>query len=284
MQTDEDFEQDDDLETGRLDEEEGGESGDEAQAAAAEGGDNEGDSAKPKDGEDAEEAEKRTPKRSFQRRINKVTREKHEALREADKLRKENAELKKQQHSAQAEQSRPKQEDFEDYASYEKALETWARETATPTEPTSDDHEVNVDDVELADTMDNIVTQAEQEDFQDVVFNPKLDLTFPMVRAAAESDMAADLLYYLGQNPEEATRISQLPESSIPREIGRLEARIESGAPAPTPKPTGKTPPSTPEPATPVKTGTEGGETGLSDKLPIDEWMKRRKAQVANST
>lgn len=281
------------LETEELDELEEDEEGDDEDTDESEAetdddeeeGDDEGEeedkSAKSKkEDTGGAKAEKRNPKRSFQKRINKVTREKHEAIREAEKLRKENADLKKQQHTAQAEKSRPNKGDFEDYEAYEAALEKWARESSVQTDDEETEIEFTPEELELADTMDNIVTQAEQNDFKEVVFNPNLDITLPMVRAASESELAADLLYFLGQNPDEAERISKLPESSIPREIGRLEARLEAGTASAKPK--GKTPPTTPNPAKPVKTGKKKVSSELSDDDDIDTWMRKRNAQVAN--
>lgn len=269
-----------------LDQEDGGQDLDEPapEKGEEEDEDKSGESEDDKEEEDKSgdaQAEKRTPKRSFQKRINKVTREKHDALRQAEEERKKRVAVEQQLAELNATSGRPKQSDFDDYEQYEAALEKWARETTPPAAEPDTSEELSLEEIELGDAVDNIVTQAEQPDFVDVVFNPALDLNIHMVRAASESELAADLLYYLGQNPDEAAQIANMPPSSVPRAIGRLEAKLEGGSA--TARPKGKTPPKAPPPVIPVKTGGEPEDTTLSPKLSTDEWIKRRREQRAKN-
>jgi hypothetical protein len=84
-------------------------------------------------------------------------------------------------------------------------------------------------------------------DYFEVTRSAALNITQSMVDAAAESEEAPALLYYLGKNPEIADRLAGLSPLATAREIGRIEARLlaerdkakapqVSKAPPPTPK------------------------------------------------
>lgn len=68
-----------------------------------------------------------------------------------------------------------------------------------------------------------------------------------------ESDMALDLAYHLGSNPEVARRLSGMSPVAAARELGRLEATISA------PKP--KLQSSAPAPISPVKSGGIAGKS-----------------------
>lgn len=72
----------------------------------------------------------------------------------------------------------------------------------------------------------------------------------------AESDKGAEIAYWLGKNPHEATRINHLPPHMQGAEIARIEARLStvstrktSNAPTPPPVLNGQTAPGTKDPA-----------------------------------
>lgn len=79
-------------------------------------------------------------------------------------------------------------------------------------------------------------------DFAEVVHNPKLSITQTMADAIRSSDNGPEIAYFLGNNPNESKRISQLPPLNQAREIGKLENKLTvapvtvkkvSNAPAP---------------------------------------------------
>lgn len=70
--------------------------------------------------------------------------------------------------------------------------------------------------------------RAKYEDFEQVAYNPKLPITQVMAETIQMSDVGPDLAYYLGSNPREAERISQLTPYSQAKEIGVLEAKLAS--------------------------------------------------------
>lgn len=100
--------------------------------------------------------------------------------------------------------------------------------------------------------------------------------------AVQDSEAGPELLYYLGQNPDEVERLSGLQGTAVIRAIGKLEAKLESvapqesaekvEAPKPAPAPISKAP----APITPVSKPSAAADNGeLRDDLPMREWDKR---------
>lgn len=84
---------------------------------------------------------------------------------------------------------------------------------------------------EVASRIDALVAagNAKYRDFDSVInaglgpfLNPSLK------EAIADSEAGADVSYWLGKNPGEAARISQLPEKAMVREITKLESRVRA--------------------------------------------------------
>jgi hypothetical protein len=112
---------------------------------------------------------------------------------------------------------------------------------------------------------------AKYADFHDVAMTG-LIVTPTMRDALVDSDVGADVAYYLGKNPEEAKRIAGLGVYGQVREIGKIEAKLSTAA-APVKRET-----QAPEPITPVS--TEGKTTTkdpsqMSDKEFAD-WRRRQ--------
>lgn len=92
-------------------------------------------------------------------------------------------------------------------------------------------------------------------------------------KAIVDSDAPHKLMKHLGDNPDEAARILLLNPTQQAREIGRLEARL-STQPATQP-PVSKAPPP------PSHVGTRNvASVAPSDKDDIKTWMAKREAQV----
>lgn len=69
------------------------------------------------------------------------------------------------------------------------------------------------------------------DDFEQVAYNPSLPITNVMAETIQASDAGPDVAYYLGSNPKEAQRISQLPPYLQAKEIGKIEAKLSSNPP-----------------------------------------------------
>lgn len=69
------------------------------------------------------------------------------------------------------------------------------------------------------------------DDFEEVAYDKSLPVTDTMAQAIQTADNGPDVLYYLGQNPDEAKRISKLSPALQAKEIGKLEAKLEHNPP-----------------------------------------------------
>ncbi len=169
---------------------------------------------------------------AVQKRINKITREKYDALRVADKLKKELAEAKKKLGDTEFEkkksdiaQERPKEDDFDNEEDYHIALGRWAakteiHETQAPQEETAEEEQEEVNPVQRI--ID--VGKETYPDFEELVLREDLKITPLMVDAAADSEHATDIFYHLGQHPELAEKIAKMRSpAQVAREIGRIE-------------------------------------------------------------
>ena len=89
------------------------------------------------------------------------------------------------------------------------------------------------------------------DDFEDVVYNPKLRITDVMAETIQYSDLGPDLAYWLGSNPKEAERIARLSPIMQAREIGKIEVRLSDNPPV-------KKTTSAPTPISPVTARSSG--------------------------
>lgn len=190
-----------------------------------------------------------------------------EAVAELDKVRKANSE---------PELVIPKEEDFDTHEEYTDALvehrvalrlkeETTEPEVEEPEAPelTPEQQE------EIEDFQDRMEEERDlQDDFDTITRNPKLDLTTSMLNAAQGSEVGAKIIYHLGKNLKDATRIAKLSRTAQVMEIGKLEERILN--PTKNKKPTGAPPP--------IKPTSGGGTPPATDlgKMPIKDFMELR--------
>ena len=63
--------------------------------------------------------------------------------------------------------------------------------------------------------------QGKYEDYNTVVFDKDLVLTQGMVETALLTDIAEDILYYLGKNPDISAAIGEMPALKAARKLGR---------------------------------------------------------------
>ena len=115
------------------------------------------------------------------------------------------------------------------------------------------------------------------DDYEDVVYNPKLAITPIMAQTIQASDMGPDVAYYLGTNPKEAERIARLPAIAQAKEIGRLEAKIASAPPV-------KRTTSAPTPISPVSARSASTTLDTTDpraakQMSASEWIAAERAR-----
>lgn len=92
------------------------------------------------------------------------------------------------------------------------------------------------------------------DDFEQIAYNSKLPVTDVMADTIRASEIGPDILYYLGSNPKEATRIHNLAPNLQIKEIGKLEERLSNNPPV-------KKVSSAPTPITPVTAGGNGSSS-----------------------
>lgn len=117
------------------------------------------------------------------------------------------------------------------------------------------------------------LTEAEKKypDFREKVQSPTLPgiINTPAFQAIYESDIGADVMYYLANNPQKAHQIVALSPIGQVREIARIEASIQNG----------RTVTSAPPPPNTVGGGPSSGTKDLS-RMNYDDFVKERRRQL----
>lgn len=110
-------------------------------------------------------------------------------------------------------------------------------------------------------------------DFHSVVNNPSLRINDPMAEFITESDLGAEVAYYLGKNPDKAAEIADLSPIKAARELARIEAELAA-------RPKAK-PSNAPEPINPVGQRGKASSSPLpSDADDIETWMQKENARM----
>ena len=215
----------------------------------------------------------RKPDRSAARRIGGLTREVRAREREIGELR---GLLRAQGINPDAlsgtpqqpasDNGEPRQDQFQTYEDYTRALARY--------EARMEHQRLNREAAEkttaqrLRESMKAV--RGEAADFDEVVasvFEPEFPNSKTMADFVEESDQPARMLYWLGNNPDEAARISQLSPIRQAKELAKVEATL--AAPAPQPKRPGAPPPPK------IVTGSGVGEKDPA-KMSMEEYAKYR--------
>lgn len=139
----------------------------------------------------------------------------------------------------------PKVEDFADAPAYAEAVaEQKAQELLNK-------RQAEQDAVAVREAYEDRAEAAREryDDFEQVAYNPAVPVTQAMAEAIMADELGPELLYHLGSNVSEASRIAKLPAIQQAREIGKLSAKLAAAPPA-------KTTSSAPAPITPVAART----------------------------
>lgn len=224
---------------------------------------------------EAENTDDQQKKHGAEKRINQLTWKAREAERRADELEQRLKEI--------SEQQQPKRPDLEfptlesvgyDEKAYQEAVAGYYAaqvDTALTQKEQQRQNEKAEQDIakKARDFYEKGVALA--DDFDELVMqNKALPVTEAMRDALFAIDKGPEVLYHLANNPDEAFRVANLSPYAQAVEIGRLEARMSM------PKP--KTTTSAPPPITPLSGG--GESVNDPNNANIDDWMKRRNAEV----
>lgn len=253
----------------------------EAQAATATtgGGNNSVESAPPEN-EDAKPGKKP----GVHNRISELTREKHDAKREAEYWKEQAMKGGKPQQDpeptkAEAPTGEPTLEQFDfDTGKYMKALYKWEREQERV-------EESKQKQIEEAQKRHQTFKEKEQAfaaahpDYEDVAKAEHVPINQAMAEAIIESDEAPAIAYYLGQNLEEAHAIAQMSPIAAARAIGRIESKLSAKTSVQSPATPAKTVTRAPEPVT-ILSGSPAVNKSYDD-MSMDEYDAVRKKERA---
>jgi hypothetical protein len=228
-----------------------------------------------------------------EKRIGKLTKKWRTTERERDfeKAKRLEAEAELAKLKAQIPATgKPKREDFEDEDTFFEALTDWkidakirnqqevvAKKAGEETEKQAAE--------EIEQELEEISERGrdKHEDYNTVVFDKDLVLTQGMVETIINSDIAEEILYYLGKNPDISAAIGEMPTLKAAKEIGKIEARLVEGEKKPEEKKADPPAPAkkltqTPEPIEPVRsTGTADKDPNQMTPKEYRAWRERNK-------
>jgi hypothetical protein len=200
------------------------------------------------------------------KRIDKLTRQKYEAIAEKNRLQ---AEIEQLRAQIAPKQEAPDISQFDTLDEYVEAVAEYKlnQKTQTAQSQHAQQTQAQAQAQDWVAKVDKVRSVA--PDF-DAVFNNVASIEFaPMaLEAVAQHPKGAEIAYMLGKDIGEAYRIAALPPSQQLMAIGEIAARTN------VPKP--KTVSSAPAPIKPV----QGGASNSSPPADIDEWMKWRNDQL----
>ncbi len=229
--------------------------------------------------EEKEEERVSPAKARRERRKAEMERLRKEAREASERLQRMQEQLEKAREAAQSKEP-PKEDDFDDYNQYLIALGAYQSARAI-TESKAEEIEAEAKEVEQEvkalsereqiEAARNWAAQIEDAksryaDFEQVALAPDLPINDTMARLIAQSDVGADISYYLGTNRTEAQQIAAMDDISAALAIGRLEARVARRRTETT---------SAPEPINPVRPKASAGNVN-PDKMSYEEYRKAR--------
>lgn len=237
------------------------------------------------DGKDAPARPKK--KQGAGSRINELTREKYDAIREADALRRELETLRTPQartdtgaKPAQAadNEGKPTLEDFDyDPDAYYTALAKWQVDAELANrEQKAEQRKAQETAAERAQSFKDRESAfaAEHPDYYDVAYTAPINYSEAMLEAIRESDDAPAIAYHLAQNLDDAAEISRMSPFAAAKAIGRLEAQLSAPVERPgPPKSVTKAPApvATLRPSAPIRKDLA--------ELPMDDYVAERNRQ-----
>ena len=229
--------------------------------------------------EDSAPQEKAEPD-PVQRRINKLTWEKHEAQRREKALEERLAALEAQQKPdlKSVVTPPPTPTEFDSDAEYQQALQTHTVKTferlQEETARAQTEQQKTTERAQrLADYRARVARFAEENDefIETVRDAPIGDLSEAVEAVLMASPKGPELTLWLAQNPDRFAEINAQDAITVARELTKVEATFEMAA--------AKKASDAPPPQTELSGGDEA-PTGLRDDMDIDAWMEARRAQV----
>lgn len=237
---------------------------------------------KPNDNDPKEEVgtENQKPRKNrAKERIEKLSREKRELLKEIDELKSANADKTKADEDLNP-------DDFDNYDDYLEAVEKTEKvETTEKKEPATvkqdDDFQAVIDSIEVK--FDE--TRDKYDDFDDLVQKAPRDggptISQSMVEAMNEVDNSGEIAYALAKDVNNSIRIANLSKTKQIAEIIKLSDKLQKEAEPE--KPSAKKTTSAPEPINALG-GGEAVQKTIANSESYDDYESQRNAQNKKST
>lgn len=155
---------------------------------------------------------------------------------------------------------KPKPEDYQTFQEYEDAKDRYMLETATSkavetlekkTSETKSKEDLKAKVQAYEDKMDK--AREIYPDYDEVTESYDGPMTVQMQTAMLDSDVGAEIAYYLAKNPDEAEAMAGMTIMGMAKAMGKLEARLESEKSGKAAVKTTKAPP----PITPVRASSK---------------------------
>lgn len=190
------------------------------------------------------EADTPAPKDKVQERFDKLTREKYDALREAD-LARYQVELFKSQLAEMDKSEKAQAAPADEFPTLEKfgydegkfnaAVAAHYSKLATEQARTVAQEQLEKERQRLSHEQSNKDWATKEAEFlkskpdyaEKVRDNLNLQITQAMAEVIRASDIGTQVAYYLGENPEIAAAIAKLPPLTQAHQVGRIEAKLE---------------------------------------------------------
>lgn len=220
--------------------------------------------------------EHKVPK-GVQKRIDRLTRERYQLKGELEAMRR----MAVQQPAPQAQQSAaegaPKAEQFSTYEEFLEAKAEWkaeqkVAEVLRKQQESTQRQSAEAERQKVAQAWESRVEAASDayDDFEEVALSPDLPVSAPMAEAIKRAEKGADVLYYLGKNPEIAGQIARLDPLSAAIRIGEIAATLA--------RPVAKKATSAPPPINPV--GARASTAKDPSKMTDAEFAAWRREQI----
>jgi hypothetical protein len=205
--------------------------------------------------ESASASEPQKPARGVQKRLDELTKQREDALRNAESERQEKLRLLALLESKGKPESEPKVQDdtepvrpqkaeFADPDAYDEALDEYidARSAWRADKAINEAREKDRKDAEQRQIEEGQRAASEAyaqrrekarekySDYTEVAESPQVNVSIPVAHAILHSEHGPDIAYHLGKNPAEAERISKLPPPLQLVELGLIVARLQGPA------------------------------------------------------
>ena len=180
-----------------------------------------------KEGAEAKEPDAKEGHSRYQKRIDKLVRQREEAERKAQQLEDELGYYKNNKPKEQSEDAKDISPlDYDSYEEYVEALSAQGKEKQVKQEQSApqQDRAFDMAVKRLDDTFDE--AREKYTDFDAVVTDPKAIITKEMVIALSDIDNAGEVAYYLAKNKDKAEAISKLSYTKQAVELGRLSDKL----------------------------------------------------------